>query len=624
LDLVDDILESLRLSGGVVVDGTFAGDFCIQAEFTPRHCAPFFTMPDRLIAYHYVRSGELVVTAEGVPPEWVGPGTIIILPRNDPHILARREGLRPADKAQVMWITSEGVHRVRAGEDGPKTKVWCGFLGTTGTGNHPILDALPPLLTLNASAAQAEWLDSSMRFLALQAPSPEAVAHLAELFLAQAIREYVLQLPEDSKGWLRGLADPAVSRALSVIHKRYAEDLNVDELAREAGVSRTVLGERFVELLGEPPMRYCTRWRMRTAANMLRDGKQNTANIAYSVGFNSEAAFNRAFKREFGVPPATWRRTIEAEEQMLSPSSSAEAMRALPDDEIAYCSSTDGTRIAYASCGDGFPLVKAPNWMTHLECDRSSPAYPHWMREILRTHQLVRSDLRGFGMSDWKPLHFDFEHMVSDLAAVIDSAGIETCDLLGMSHGASIAMAYAARNPQRVRKLVLVNCLAAGWRVRADPEEIAWRKSLMEMNRREPALRRSRFGEMFITLYYPSASQELIDWHNEHFEKLGPSENIQPMIDLVSLIDIRSELEKICAPTLIFHGRLDGNVPIAAGMEIANAIAGSRFVELETANHFLLGDEPAWETVVRELRTFLADGRNEGPRLAATMPMPTA
>ena len=97
-------------------------------------------------------------------------------------------------------------------------------------------------------------------------------------------------------------------KALSIIHSRYAEELDVEGLAREAGVSRTVLGERFAELLGEPPMRYCARWRMRIAANMLRDGKQNTANIAYSVGFNSEAAFNRAFKREYGEPPATWRR----------------------------------------------------------------------------------------------------------------------------------------------------------------------------------------------------------------------------------------------------------------------------------------------------------------------------
>ncbi len=167
-----------------------------------------------------------------------------------------------------------------------------------------------------------------MRFLAEQQPSPDVVARLAELFVAQAVREYVERLPAGASGWLRGLADPAVSRALSIIHSRYAEELDVELLAREAGVSRTVLGERFAELLGEPPMRYCARWRMRIAANMLREGKQNTANIAYAVGFNSEAAFNRAFKREYGEPPATWRRRIEAEEKAEAASLNARASAA--------------------------------------------------------------------------------------------------------------------------------------------------------------------------------------------------------------------------------------------------------------------------------------------------------
>ena len=152
--------------------------------------------------------------------------------------------------------------------------------------------------------------------------------------------------------------------------------------------------------------------------------------------------------------------------------------------------------------------------------------------------------------------------MFEDLATVIDDAGVETCDLLGLTHGGSVAMAYAARHPERVRMLIVVKGFAAGWRVRSDPEEIGWRESLLVMNRRQPAFRRSVLGEMFITLYYPSASQELIDWHNENFRKLGPAENMEPVIDLVSHIDIRDELAKIRAPTLFFHCRLDGNVPL--------------------------------------------------------------
>jgi pimeloyl-ACP methyl ester carboxylesterase len=296
---------------------------------------------------------------------------------------------------------------------------------------------------------------------------------------------------------------------------------------------------------------------------------------------------------------------LDAEKDQLA--DTVAPARPRPVDEIAECRAADATRIAFAVAGEGYPLVKAPSWMSHLQVDPGSPAHGHWLRECTRANRFLRCDLRGFGMSDWQPPHLDFEHMVADLAEVIDAAGVDTCDLLGLTHGGTIAMAYAARHPERVRKLVVVNGFAAGWRVRADPEEIGWRESLLEMNRRQPAFRRSLLGEMFITLYYPSASQQVIDWHNEHFDKLGPTESIEPMIDLAARIDIRGELAKIRAQTLIFHGRLDGNVPIAAGREVAEAIAGSRFIELDSANHFLLADEPAWPIVAREVREFLAE-----------------
>lgn len=312
MDVLEEILRSLRLTGGVVIDGEFSGDYCLSAQFTPMHFAPFFPIPETLISYHYVRSGRLIIEVDGQPPREIGAGSIAILPRNDAHTLASRAGLPPADAEDIAWITSEGVHRVTTGTLGEKAEVWCGFLGTAKNCGHPLLDSLPPLLTLSAAAGEAQWLDSSMRFLAEQKPSVEIVARLAELFLAQAIRDYVQRLPEEATGWLKGLADPAVSRALSVIHTQYAGELDIEGLAREAGVSRSVLGQRFVELIGEPPMRYCARWRMRVAANQLRECQQNTANVAYAVGFNSEAAFNRAFKREFGEPPAAWRRSISA------------------------------------------------------------------------------------------------------------------------------------------------------------------------------------------------------------------------------------------------------------------------------------------------------------------------
>lgn len=898
MEVLDEILGSLRLTGGVVIDAEFTGDYCVRAQFTPDHCAPWFPTPQTLISYHYIRSGRTVVEVDGMEPVTLEAGSIVILPQNEPHLLSSRSGLKPADVSEIGWVTAEGVHRVSTGTPGEKTEVWCGFLGTARAGEHPLIDALPPMLTLNVAGQEAEWLESSLRFLSQSRPSPEIVARMAELFLSQAIRDYVEHLPATSRGWLRGLTDPAVSKALSIIHNHFAEELDVETLAREAGVSRTVLGERFAELIGESPMKYCANWRMRMASHMLRDGKQNTANIAHAVGFGSEAAFNRAFKREYGVPPATWRRRIEAAEeeearkkaskhelppqkvlyskaadgtqlaysvtgqgpplvktanwlnhiqhdwesplwrhwieeftrgrslirydergnglsdwdtpdlsfeafvndlecvvdslkleqfdllaisqgaavaidfavrhpervrrlvilngyangwatrsdpaelarreamltltetgwgadspayrqlftniyvpeaspkqmgwfnemQRLSASAenavrlqrvlstidvrpSLEKVRAptlifhcrndqavpfaqgealaagipnarfvplesrnhilienepawqmfaeisrdfldaekdqlpevhapvpaAPVDQKAQCTGPDEARITYATSGEGFPFVKAPNWMTHLDHDWTSPVYGHWLEECTREHRLVRGDMRGFGLSEWEPPRFDFEAMLGDFSAMIDAAGVEQCDMLGISHGGALAIAYAARNPERVRKLVLSNAFAAGWRTRADPEEIAWRESLLEMNRRQPSFRRSLLGEMFITLYFPSASQSLIDWHNEHFNTLGPVPNMQRMIDVASWVDVRDDLAKVRAPTIVFHANQDGNAPIAAGRAIADAIEDARFVELDSANHVLLGDEPAWRVFTRELRAFLAE-----------------
>jgi pimeloyl-ACP methyl ester carboxylesterase len=274
-------------------------------------------------------------------------------------------------------------------------------------------------------------------------------------------------------------------------------------------------------------------------------------------------------------------------------------------DEIRACTARDGTKIAYAMSGSGFPLVKAQNWITNLHTDRTNPTYRHWIAEGSRNNLFVRSDMRGFGMSELEPPAFSFESMVGDLAALIDDAGFEQCDLLGVAHGAPIAMAYAARHPERVRKMVLVNSFAAGWRVRADPEEIAWRNSLMEMNQREWAFRRSLLGEMFLTLYFPTADQELIDWHNRHFDELGPVPRLQQMIEVAADIDVRDELATIAAHTLVCHAKQDGNAPLLAGQAVADGIPDARFVELDSANHILLGNEPAWPVFVREMRAFL-------------------
>jgi pimeloyl-ACP methyl ester carboxylesterase/AraC-like DNA-binding protein len=602
MDVLDDILASLRLSGGVVIDAEFTGDYCVRAQFTPDHCAPFFPLPETLIGYHYIRSGRAIFEVDGQPPVTLGPGGIAILPRNDPHLLSSRTGLPPAEVSEVGWITADGVHRVTTGSDGPKTEVWCGFLGTAKMSEHPLLDALPAMLTLDVSGGEAEWLDSSMRFLAEEHPSPEIVARLAELFLSQAIREYVDRLPPGSTGWLRGLTDPAVSKALSIIHKRFAEDLEVEELAREVGVSRTVLGERFVELLGEPPMRYCGRWRMRMAANMLRDGKHNTANVAYSVGFNSEAAFNRAFKREFGVPPATWRRRVEAEEAAQAKQLQR---RELPEQRVKYCRAADGTNLAYSVVGKGPPLIKTANWLNHIEHDWKSPLWRHWIEEFTLGRTLIRYDERGNGLSDWDAPELSLDAFVNDLETVADCLELEQFDLFAISQGAAVSVAYAVRHPERVRRLVILNGYALGWAHRNQGADLARREAMLTLTETSWGADNPAYRQLFTNIYIPEATPKQMGWFNEMQRLSASPENAVRLQQTLSKLDVRELLPKVTVPTLVFHSKDDQAVPFAQGEALAAGIPNAQFIPLESKNHILLESEPAWTVFSSAARKFL-------------------
>jgi AraC-like DNA-binding protein len=243
----------------------------------------------------------------------VRAGNIVLLPRNLPHVLHGPERSKPIDGNDLVGPADpDGLYRLRLGDGGEKTTVYCGFLGST-TPENMLLQNLPPVMVIGLDDAQeSDWIRRSLEFAVhgLSKDSPEIVGKLAEGLFAEAVRRYIDALPPEEAGWLAGLRDPAVGRTITLIHKRFAEALTLDALAREAGVSKTVLGDRFRTLLGESPMQYCARWRMRVAADMLRNARQNACSVAYSVGFNSEAAFNRAFKREFGLPPAAWQRSL--------------------------------------------------------------------------------------------------------------------------------------------------------------------------------------------------------------------------------------------------------------------------------------------------------------------------
>lgn len=316
VDTLSDLLSSMRLAGGVFLDGEMAGSWSVVSYMRAEDAALYFGAPTSYtIAYHYVRSGWLNCQIGDEPPVRVNAGEIVILPRNIPHFLHGPEPGEPVDGHDIIEAPdADGMFRVRIAGPGEKTGIYCGFLGSS-TPENMLLQHLPPIMVIGLDdAADSAWIKRSLDFAVhgLSKDSPEMVGKLAEGLFAEAVRRYIDALPPGGSGWLAGLKDGAVGRTIALIHSRFAEALTLDELAREAGVSKTVLGDRFRLLLGESPMQYCARWRMHVAADMLRHERQNACSVAYSVGFNSEAAFNRAFKREYGLPPAAWQRVQAA------------------------------------------------------------------------------------------------------------------------------------------------------------------------------------------------------------------------------------------------------------------------------------------------------------------------
>jgi transcriptional regulator GlxA family with amidase domain len=224
----------------------------------------------------------------------------------------------------VRVSPESGLFVIRHGGGGDKTRVVCGFLGCDRLDGNPLAGALPPLLRFDArQGSAAAWIRSSLEFAAdeiaaRRAGSETVLAKLSELLFVEALRRYVEGLPDEQTGWLAGLKDPFVSRALSLLHGRVAQEWTVDDLGREVGLSRSALADRFTRLIGEPPMRYLARWRIQVAAQQLRKSDLPLARIAEQVGYESEAAFNRAFKRNFGIPPAAWRKNVSASQNALT------------------------------------------------------------------------------------------------------------------------------------------------------------------------------------------------------------------------------------------------------------------------------------------------------------------
>jgi AraC-like DNA-binding protein len=313
MDPLSEVLRSVRLTGGIFLDARFTAPWCVMSKITPDDCRPFLSAPAQMIAYHFIISGRLLLSLDDEPPVEVHAGEIVVLPRNDAHILASGRGLPPVSADDLIQPCADGgLARISHGGGGPATHLVCGFLGSDDTHN-PLIATLPRVMKLDVrQAASREWIEASVRFAASELvegrfASSGTMSRLSELLFVEAVRGYASGIDAEMSGWLRGLKDPQVGRALALIHGSIAAPWSTERLAKEVALSRSAFVERFTWLVGMPPIRYLTFWRLQSAKLQLRETHRTIAQLAHAVGYESEEAFSRAFKREFGLPPARWR-----------------------------------------------------------------------------------------------------------------------------------------------------------------------------------------------------------------------------------------------------------------------------------------------------------------------------
>ncbi len=335
-DTLSDVLRSVRLRSAVFYFVSCNGKWAAEAPASREIATAVMPDAEHVIEYHVVTAGECWAAIVGEPPRKLRRGDVILLPQGDAHVLSSAPGMR-ADPRLDSYSQMRREHRpFRLFYDGgaaPQvsldpyalaspggracaTTLVCGFIGCDARPFNPLLATLPRLLHLSAGGGST-WGEQFLQVAAAESasrrPGSEALLErISEMMFVDAIRRHVETLPEESTGWLAGLRDRFVGRALAAMHAEPAAPWTIDELGKRVGLSRSALYERFVELIGQPPMQYLTNWRMQIASRLLREGRSNVATVAAAVGYDSEAAFARAFKRLVGTPPATWRRGLPA------------------------------------------------------------------------------------------------------------------------------------------------------------------------------------------------------------------------------------------------------------------------------------------------------------------------
>jgi AraC-like DNA-binding protein len=315
MDALSEVLRVIKLDSAIFFNAEFSEPWSLVSPES-RTLAPLLAREaGHVIIYHLLCEGRAYAQLEDGEPVALSAGDLVTFPHGHGHVLGSGPRVTPIDSATTLpGLLARDLALLRIGGGGAPSRFICGYLVCEPQLSQAFLGGLPPLIKVRIrDDPSGEWLENSLKFSVTQAANREPgssamLTKLSEAVFAETLRRYVRELPPGQTGWLAGARDVEVGQALALLHQRPAHPWTVAALAREAGLSRTALSERFRHFLGEPPMAYLTRWRLRLGARELTATGRSVAQIAYGVGYESEAAFNRAFKREYGLPPARYRR----------------------------------------------------------------------------------------------------------------------------------------------------------------------------------------------------------------------------------------------------------------------------------------------------------------------------